>query len=254
VTRVRVGACRPKKTSRACLLGQGPRNELNTSDNTSRPRAECACDVLEFCRKKRKYMRKSSLAWVLVASTATLLTALSACGGNDSADGSSAGTAGATSSGGSANGGSANGGSATAGGSSAVAGSTATAGASAGGTTAAGGTATGGATGVAGKGGAATGGGTVGGAANAGAPGAAGATSGEAGAGGAADCNNACVGGRPFCDVASQTCVECLVDTDCKDPGKPGCLPATHRCEDCSKNSQCPTDKPTCDLTRGQCQ
>jgi hypothetical protein len=61
-----------------------------------------------------------------------------------------------------------------------------------------------------------------------------------------------CSDGNPVCDVTNELCVECNADADCKDPGKPGCLVATHRCEDCSKDVKCPGNK-VCDLTQGKC-
>jgi hypothetical protein len=27
-----------------------------------------------------------------------------------------------------------------------------------------------------------------------------------------------------------------------------------HKCDECSKDSQCPPDKPLCNVTKGQCQ
>jgi hypothetical protein len=105
-----------------------------------------------------------------------------------------------------------------------------------------------------GKGGAAAGGAAAAGAATAGAPDAAAGAADAAGAPGVLECGAGCAGGKSVCDTKTQTCVECLLDTDCKDPSKPGCLLSTHKCEDCSKNSQCPADKPTCDVAKGQCQ
>lgn len=44
------------------------------------------------------------------------------------------------------------------------------------------------------------------------------------------------------------TCGECDEDTDCKDPAKPICDPATNTCEECSENADCPADTPVCKL------
>ena len=190
-------------------------------------------------------MRKPSLAWVVVAAVACGLTGLSACGGDDSAGDGFAGGGGALTLAGSAN----TGGDLAVGGSAVNGGTGGTAVSGAG--TSAGGVMNGGA----GKGGGtAIGGAAAAGAANGngGAVDVAGAS--NAGASGVVDCGGACPAGRPVCDPDSAMCVECLADVDCKDPSKPGCLLATHRCEDCSKNSQCPPDKPMCNVQKGQCQ
>ena len=191
-------------------------------------------------------MHRLSLAWVLVAASACGLAGLSACGGGDGADDGFAGGGGATDSGGTASGGVNAGGDLVSGGVSAG-GTTSSAGASTGGSV------TGGAgEGGVGEGGAAAGGTAAGGPANGGAADVAGAN--NAGAPGVVDCGGTCPNGRSVCDPATATCVECLTDGDCKDPSKPGCLLSTHRCEDCSKSAQCPQDKPTCDVQKGQCK
>jgi hypothetical protein len=201
--------------------------------------------MIAICSNKRMFMRRHSLAWVLVAGAACGLTGLSACGGGDSADDSSAGSGGVVDSGGTASGGVGTGGDLALGGSATLGGGGSVGGANAG--TSAGGIANG----VGGKGGAASGGAPVG-PANGGAADVAGAS--NAGAPGVVDCGGACVGNRPVCDPETAMCVECLADIDCKNPSKPGCLLSTHRCEDCSKNAQCPADKPMCDVQKGQCQ
>jgi hypothetical protein len=212
--------------------------------------------VAAICRAQGIFMRKHRLAWVLLVAAVASFVGLSACGSSEDA---LSGSGGQSEEGGAA-GELALGGAATTLGLAGAAGEAEggeggiaqAAGASTGGAST-GGASTGGATG-----GASTGGVSAGGAASAGAAGKAGAASGgSAGGGGKApvvDCGGACPSARPVCDTGTETCVECLADTDCKTGDKPGCLLSTHRCEDCSKSSQCPMDKPMCDVKKGQCQ
>jgi hypothetical protein len=63
------------------------------------------------------------------------------------------------------------------------------------------------------------------------------------------DCHS---GDRTHC--SANVCVQCRDDSDCTGTsGKPGCLAATHRCEDCSKDAQCPQGT-SCNLTQGKCR
>jgi hypothetical protein len=77
---------------------------------------------------------------------------------------------------------------------------------------------------------------------------------GEAGAGGSAPCADACKESTPVCDPASNTCVQCLTGTDCKDSAKPACNAATHTCVECTKSTDCAdAAKPACDTATNRC-
>jgi hypothetical protein len=53
--------------------------------------------------------------------------------------------------------------------------------------------------------------------------------------GGSADCPDPA---KPVCDVATRTCVGCLMDNDCP-LGMPACNAATHTCGSCQNDLQC---------------
>jgi hypothetical protein len=110
--------------------------------------------------------------------------------------------------------------------------------------------------GASGSGGTISGGSGAGGSAVSGAGGASGAAGAgaEAGAGGALPCDGACTGPKPACDLASNTCVECIGKTDCKDAAKPACDTTTNTCVECTDKTDC-TDiaKPLCDTTTEAC-
>ena len=73
-----------------------------------------------------------------------------------------------------------------------------------------------------------------------------------AGAGGALPCNGDCAGTTPVCDVASDSCVQCLGVTDCQAP-KPACDLASHTCVECASNTDCKPPRPACDLASNRC-
>ena len=78
--------------------------------------------------------------------------------------------------------------------------------------------------------------------------------------------NSNCQGDTPVCDTEHKSCVECLVNSDCKNATKPVCN-SNHTCEACSNNQvyngtkcvecindeNCLGDKPICDTTNYVC-
>ena len=68
------------------------------------------------------------------------------------------------------------------------------------------------------------------------------------------DCPN---GSTPACDLATGSCVPCLIDSDCA-PEKPFCrqtsaTSAGNVCVQCTGDAQCPESSPVCDLGSNQC-
>jgi Cys-rich repeat protein len=61
----------------------------------------------------------------------------------------------------------------------------------------------------------------------------------------------ACNGARGICKNA-MSCVECLMNDDCKDAAKPKCSGMDH-CAECIANADCADPKPACDGTIEQC-
>jgi hypothetical protein len=100
--------------------------------------------------------------------------------------------------------------------------------------------------------GGASGSGATGGAAGRGGAGHAGDAA-SAGAAGTSACDGECKGTTPVCDVASNTCVECLKASDCK-AATPVCDANSNSCVECAKSSDCrSTSKPACDTTSNTC-
>ena len=78
---------------------------------------------------------------------------------------------------------------------------------------------------------------------------------GNAGSGdaaGASPCNGDCTGKTPVCDVASNSCVECLSGGDCKAP-KPACDVASNACVECVSGTDCKSPTPACDTATNAC-
>lgn len=106
----------------------------------------------------------------------------------------------------------------------------------------------GGTSGAAGKAGSTSGG--------ASAVGGAGATGGsEAGAGGTPImllCDGACVGNKPVCKESTDTCVECLMPSDCTTGLKTKCDTASDSCVQCLASNDC-SDAKAAKCDKGEC-
>jgi len=76
---------------------------------------------------------------------------------------------------------------------------------------------------------------------------------GEAGAAGGSPCEGSCAGAKPVCDAATNTCVECLRGSDCKDDAKAACDTATNTCVECVDKTTCSGATPACDVTKHSC-
>ena len=55
-----------------------------------------------------------------------------------------------------------------------------------------------------------------------------------------------CAPPNPYCDPATQACVQCLSSTNCANTGFPLCTPDTHQCVECLANTACPSTRPYC--------
>jgi len=72
-------------------------------------------------------------------------------------------------------------------------------------------------------------------------------------------CRQACAGPdacddpkRPFCDAASDSCVECNTDEHCTEPKRPACTPE-RECVECLTDDHCGADKPACLMATHRC-
>jgi hypothetical protein len=75
---------------------------------------------------------------------------------------------------------------------------------------------------------------------------------GAAGAPAVAPCDGKCSGAMPACDVASQTCVQCIDATQCAAP-TPVCAPDSNTCVACDDDPDCSIAAPLCDKPNHAC-
>ncbi len=81
----------------------------------------------------------------------------------------------------------------------------------------------------------------------------AGEHTGVGGAAGSPQCDGACTGATPVCDLQSNECVECTGNGDCAAP-TPACDVTTHACVECTKKIDCSdAAKPQCDPVQQKC-
>jgi len=70
----------------------------------------------------------------------------------------------------------------------------------------------------------------------------------------AAPCNDNCSGSTPICKAATNACVECAGNGDCKDAGKPICDTSANKCVGCIQGTDCKdAAKPVCNSASQSC-
>ena len=70
----------------------------------------------------------------------------------------------------------------------------------------------------------------------------------------AAPCNDNCSGSTPICKAATNACVECAGNGDCKDAAKPICDTTANKCVGCIQGTDCKdAAKPVCNSASQSC-